>query len=140
MTNTDDPYYCGLRARIPNFVKARTSALGLGVGGKKNKSGGGKHAAEENNNNNGSSGHKGHHGGVGGPVSLPPQIPSHPFWWHSRLYNDMAAAHAAAAASGHMSKLYILLYRTKLVFERIDAYVACRSRQMWYNQRTRTQL
>merc|ERR1719422_2750673 len=41
------------------------------------------------------------------PHSMPPQIPSHPFWWHSRLYSDaMAASMAAAAAaqhSGHMS-------------------------------------
>ncbi|XP_059086248.1 uncharacterized protein LOC131882965 isoform X2 [Tigriopus californicus] len=65
----DDPYYCGLRARIPNFVKSKTG------GGTKSKSS--KKSSTDKNRSHSE-----------GPLSLPPQIPSHPFWWHSRLYND----------------------------------------------------
>ncbi len=82
----DDPYYCGLRARIPNFVKARGgNSNNNNVGTrKKNKDGGPGRARVPS----------------GGPMSLPPQIPSHPFWWHSRLYSGGDA--------GQMSKYYSL--------------------------------
>merc|ERR1719507_2531093 len=62
---------------------------------------------ESNNNGKGLSGRRSESAhalnsmSAAGHVSLPPQIPSHPFWWHSRLYSD--AMQAAAAASGHMS-------------------------------------
>ena len=83
---SDDPYYCGLRARIPNFVKTRTSKK--------------KGSKDPSMATSGAVPALGK-GGVsrvpfpdGAPISLPPQIPSHPFWWHSRLYND----------AGHMSE------------------------------------
>jgi len=60
----DDPYYFGLSARIPNFVKGRK---------KKQKE---RDAARARS--------------VPAPASggaPPAQLPAHPFWWHSRLYN-----------------------------------------------------
>lgn len=66
----DDPYYFGLSARIPNFVKSRK---------KKQKDrdatrsrGAAPPSASMNQQNNG----------------LGAQMPSHPFWWHSRIYPD----------------------------------------------------
>ena len=62
---TDDPYYCGLRARIPNFVK------------KKKKSDAKKQTSS-----------------VPPPPPKAPSMINlgmnkpHPFWWHSRLYSD----------------------------------------------------
>jgi len=61
----DDPYYCGLRARIPNFVK------------KKKKSDAKKQTSS-----------------VPPPPPKAPSMINlgmnkpHPFWWHSRLYSD----------------------------------------------------
>jgi len=60
----DDPYYFGLSARIPNFVKGRK---------KKQKE---RDAARARS--------------VPAPTpggAPPAQLPAHPFWWHSRLYN-----------------------------------------------------
>merc|ERR1711983_581002 len=58
----DDPYYFGLSARIPNFVKSRK---------KKQK--------ERNRANNPGQ-------FVESPYSSgPTSLPSHPFWWHSRI-------------------------------------------------------
>jgi len=63
----DDPYYFGLSARIPNFVKSRK---------KKQK--------ERNRANNPGQ-------FVESPYSSgPTSLPSHPFWWHSRIYQDNA--------------------------------------------------
>jgi hypothetical protein len=75
----DDPYYCGLRARIPNFVKSKSKKK-AGAPQQTMPTGAGAKEAMG----------KAKPGDVmlTGPVSLPPQIPSHPFWWHSRLYND----------------------------------------------------
>jgi len=62
----DDPYYFGLSARIPNFVKGRK---------KKQKD---RDAARARS----------------APAQSPPatggpgQLSSHPFWWHNRLYTD----------------------------------------------------
>jgi len=114
----EDPYYSGLRARIPNFVRSRVSSAMNGakgkvlavsnVGGIRGKVGA---ADKEGHYSKGLTGrrsesahalsHASAEGAGGQHLSLPPQIPSHPFWWHSRLYSD--AMHAAAAASGHMS-------------------------------------
>ncbi len=78
----DDPYYCGLRARVPNFVNGYNN---VGTG-KKDKSGNSKSKSR---------------GGLtpGGPPSPSKSTPNlqsiaqlpgaaHPFWWHSRLYPD----------------------------------------------------
>merc|ERR1719336_2759128 len=63
----DDPYYFGLSARIPNFVKSRK---------KKQK--------ERNRANNPGQ-------FVESPYSSgPTSLPSHPFWWHTRIYQDNA--------------------------------------------------
>jgi len=62
----DDPYYFGLSARIPNFVKGRK---------KKQKE---RDAARARS--------VPAPGGPNNPASS--QLASHPFWWHSRLYND----------------------------------------------------
>merc|ERR1711913_278654 len=62
----DDPYYFGLSARIPNFVKSRK---------KKQKersrmmAGHGQNPADMSN-------------------VAPNSLPSHPFWWHTRIYPD----------------------------------------------------
>ena len=77
---SDDPYYCGLRARVPNFVNGSNS--------KPTKD---SKKPITNNKNKGSS----------NPLSPPPsrstpnlpslaQLPgaAPPFWWHSRLYPD----------------------------------------------------
>jgi len=62
----DDPYYFGLSARIPNFVKSRK---------KKQK--------ERNRANPGQFADSAY---SSAPSSLPPH--SHPFWWHNRMYQD----------------------------------------------------
>jgi len=59
----DDPYYFGLSARIPNFVKSRK---------KKQK--------ERNRPMQGQY--------MDSYSSGPTSLPSHPFWWHSRIYQD----------------------------------------------------
>ena len=71
---SDDPYYCGLRARIPNFVKKK----------KKNST-----------DSNASSGKKSSMNTSSSLINLgvgkqgAPQVAQHhPFWWHSRLYSD----------------------------------------------------
>jgi len=63
----DDPYYFGLSARIPNFVKSRK---------KKQK--------ERNRVAAGQFPDSGHYS------TAPSSLPSHPFWWHSRIYQDTA--------------------------------------------------
>eukprot|EP00096_Caligus_rogercresseyi_P011849 TRINITY_DN4804_c0_g1_i1.p1 TRINITY_DN4804_c0_g1~~TRINITY_DN4804_c0_g1_i1.p1 ORF type:complete len:481 (-),score=139.90 TRINITY_DN4804_c0_g1_i1:1025-2467(-) len=84
-SNLDDPYYCGLRARVPAYVQQ---------GNKKDKNT--KSGSNNNSNNN--------HLGVRSPVpsrSAPnlqnlAQLPGpHPFWWHSRLYpeNELSSYH-----------------------------------------------
>ncbi|XP_059086205.1 uncharacterized protein LOC131882930 isoform X2 [Tigriopus californicus] len=87
----DDPYYCGLRARVPNF--------GNGPTGTTKKEG----KKERNSSKN--------------AVRSPPppsrsvpnlqniaQLPgtAHPFWWHSRLYPE--APGMGVQASGKMTK------------------------------------
>ena len=73
----DDPYYCGLRARIPNFVKKKKKS-----DGSKTKGPMGPPTTAMMNM------------GLGGPGKTQPNPamssapPHHPFWWHSRLYTD----------------------------------------------------
>jgi len=59
----DDPYYFGLSARIPNFVKSRK---------KKQKE---RDAARSRST-------------PAQPNSGHSSLPPHPFWWHNRLYTD----------------------------------------------------
>ena len=74
----DDPYYCGLRARVPNFVNGKQT----------------KHDTNRKPMQNPKK-------GSSNPLSPPPsrstpnlpslaQLPgaAPPFWWHSRLYPD----------------------------------------------------
>jgi len=77
----DDPYYCGLRARIPNFVKNR-----------KKKSSDSSMSSSKLSSKLTSSTTAGSTSmlnvGVGKPSGQPQQVQSHPFWWHSRLYTE----------------------------------------------------
>lgn len=77
--SNDDPYYCGLRARVPNFVNGKLPN---------------KETKKPNH-------HPKSKGSSNNPLSPPPsrstpnlpslaQLPgaAPPFWWHSRLYPD----------------------------------------------------
>jgi len=68
----DDPYYFGLSARIPNFVKSRKKKQ------KERDAARARSAPGSNQVNNGA----------------PSQLPAHPFWWHSRIYPDGAGSPA----------------------------------------------
>ena len=99
MCISDDPYYCGLRARVPNFVNDKK-----GGGGERGASGMTKEERGHNNmHHHGNSNTKPRSKPRGGnnPLSPPPsrstpnlqnlaQLPgaAPPFWWHSRLYPD----------------------------------------------------
>jgi len=61
----DDPYYFGLSARIPNFVKSR----------KKKQKERSRMMAGHGQNQDMS-------------TVAPNSLPSHPFWWHTRIYPD----------------------------------------------------
>lgn len=79
-SKNDDPYYCGLRARVPNFVNGKQQGKGQ---------------------SNAKSSNSKHHSKGSSALSPPPsrstpnlqnlaQLPgaAPPFWWHSRLYPD----------------------------------------------------
>ena len=88
---SDDPYYCGLRARVPNFVNGKQ--LQQPQQGQPMNEGGKPNSKSSNSK-------KGH--GNQSTLSPPPpsrstpnlqnlaQLPgaAPPFWWHSRLYPD----------------------------------------------------
>ena len=88
---SDDPYYCGLRARVPNFVNGKQQQQPQQ--GQPMKEGGKPNSKSSNSK-------KGH--GNQSTLSPPPpsrstpnlqnlaQLPgaAPPFWWHSRLYPD----------------------------------------------------
>jgi len=81
----DDPYYCGLRARIPNFVKKKKKSSDTSMTSSKlsSKMTTSTTASASSLINMGT--------GVAGKQSGQPhpQHPqSHPFWWHSRLYSE----------------------------------------------------
>jgi len=78
----DDPYYCGLRARIPNFVKKKKKSSDSSMASSKlsSKLTSSTTASASSLMNLGP-------GGVAGK-SGQPQVTSHPFWWHSRLYSE----------------------------------------------------
>lgn len=107
----DDPYYCGMRARVPNF-----GANGSSNGFNNNNNGGKKSAmpvAKENNYqmNGGVKGklarntqQNGSPSSMSNSNSAPnlAQLPgaAHPFWWHSRLYPDSGAS-PSPMSNGH---------------------------------------
>merc|ERR1719270_379801 len=62
----DDPYYFGLSARIPNFVKSRKK--------------------KQKERSRMMAGHGQNPADISG--SAPNSLPSHPFWWHTRIYPD----------------------------------------------------
>ena len=81
----DDPYYCGLRARIPNFVKSRKKKL-------EEKA---KKDSQSSSNPAQPQAQPGQQrilpaptlnsmGGVNSGITS-----SNPLWWHSRLYSDL---------------------------------------------------
>lgn len=85
----DDPYYSGLRARIPNFVKSRK---------KKQQEKEAKERQQQQQHAAAAAGPAGlHHPAAaaahsaGGGLYNPSGAASNPFWWHSRLYNEGAA-------------------------------------------------
>jgi len=105
----DDPYYCGMRARVPNFVSAGggkaqgpagaksqggqwgPGAPGAPGGSKENQhqmSGGVK--ARINSKHNAAAQQQQMHNSSSAPnlAQLPGAAP--PFWWHSRLYPEAA--------------------------------------------------
>lgn len=81
----DDPYYCGLRARIPNFVKKKKKS----DGSKTSKAGPMPPTTAMMN--------------VGLGKAQPPMPaapPHHPFWWHSRLYTDNSGQYSLGTPAG----------------------------------------
>merc|ERR1712027_175843 len=80
----DDPYYFGLSARIPNFVKSRK---------KKQKERSRMMACHGQN-----------------PADIqssaaPNSLPSHPFWWHTRIYPDNMGCRGENRAGGPTSMM-----------------------------------
>lgn len=105
----DDPYYCGMRARVPNFVSNGPSNGFNNNGNKKSAMAG----AKENNYqmNGGVKGKLARNSQQNGPPSSMSnsnsapnlaQLPgaAHPFWWHSRLYPDSGAS-TSPMSNGH---------------------------------------
>lgn len=86
---SDDPYYCGLRARVPNFVNGKQQ---------ESRSGGVAGTSKPLKASSNSKHLRNHHGALSPPppsrstpnlqnlAQLPGAAP--PFWWHSRLYPD----------------------------------------------------
>jgi len=128
-SKNDDPYYCGLRARVPNFhgkppqqqqqqqQPPPQQVQQMKEGGKPNsKSSNSKHYSR---------------GGHGNQSALSPPPPSRstpnlqnlaqlpgaapPFWWHSRLYPDSGiGASSPSTASGQSG------YPPPLAFHRVN--------------------
>jgi len=105
-SKNDDPYYCGLRARVPNFVNGKQPQQQQPQNGGYQSSG--KSKFSNSKYSKGSS-------GAGSALSPPPpsrstpnlqnlaQLPgaAPPFWWHSRLYPDSGiGASSPSSASG----------------------------------------
>lgn len=114
----DDPYYCGMRARVPNFVsaaangKAGKSGPSAGGGAATGWPGyGGGGAAKENQhqmaagvkariNSKHNAQQQQMHNSSSAPnlAQLPGAAP--PFWWHSRLYPEAGPAGIPGQAGG----------------------------------------
>jgi len=91
----DDPYYSGLRARIPNFVKRKkkssdSSSSNSKIGGSKMTPNQPPVSSSASMMNLGVSGYHGANKSGGQPQ----MNSSHPFWWHSRLYSDSAGQYS----------------------------------------------
>jgi len=84
----DDPYYCGLRARIPNFVKKKKKS-----DGSKTKGPMGPPTTAMMNMALGGPGKT-------QPTAMPSAPPHHPFWWHSRLYTDNSGQYSLGSPAG----------------------------------------
>merc|ERR1719188_1741016 len=89
--NGDDPYYCGLRARVPNFAKNKD--LGKSNGKSPVQKGMKSPAPSRSVPNLQVLGQP-------SPVQLPGGPPN-PFWWHSRLYPDATTSSVADVSSYH---------------------------------------
>jgi hypothetical protein len=77
----DDPYYCGLRARIPNFVKKKKKSS--------DSSGSSKLSSKLTSSTTTATATSTSMMNLGVGKSGQPQVTSHhPFWWHSRLYSE----------------------------------------------------
>ena len=79
----DDPYYCGLRARIPNFVKSRKKKMEEKAKKDSQSSPQAQPQAQPGQNRilpAPTLNMSGVHGGV---------TSTNPLWWHSRLYNEL---------------------------------------------------
>jgi len=117
-SKNDDPYYCGLRARVPNFVNGKQQ--GQHQQGPPMKEMGKPNSKSSNSK-------KGH--GNQSALSPPPpsrstpnlqnlaQLPgaAPPFWWHSRLYPDSGiGASSPSTASGQSG------YPPPMAFHRVN--------------------
>lgn len=117
-SKNDDPYYCGLRARVPNFVNGQQQP---GQGRIQGKEGGKPNTKSSNSRHS-----KGNN--PSSALSPPPsrstpnlqnlaQLPgaAPPFWWHSRLYPDSGiGASSPSTASGQSG------YPPPMAFHRVN--------------------
>jgi hypothetical protein len=98
----DDPYYCGLRARVPNFAKNKEMAMASykEMAMASSSGGGGGRKGMPSSSSSSSLMQKGFKSplpsrSVPNLQALQPQsqLPpaANPFWWHSRLYPDAVA-------------------------------------------------
>merc|ERR1711881_423968 len=87
----DDPYYCGLRARIPNFVKRKKNKADNSSSSNNQSSS--KLSTKAASSSNSASSMM----NLGKPT---PQMTSHPFWWHSRLYSDNSGQFSLGPPTG----------------------------------------
>jgi len=99
----DDPYYCGMRARVPNFANGTSN--GFNNNNKPSKkenlykmNGGVKGKLARNSQQNGSPSSMSNSNSAPNLAQLPGA--AHPFWWHSRLYPDSGAS-PSPMSNGH---------------------------------------
>ena len=81
---SDDPYYCGLRARIPNFVKSRKKKMEEKLKKDSQSSSPQAQPQAQPGQNRILPAPTLNMGGVNGGVTS-----TNPLWWHSRLYNEL---------------------------------------------------
>ncbi len=106
---TEDPYYWGLRARIPNFVKSRSKS--------KSKSG----APEPPQQPLMKSKSAGSALGAGRQEESPYSLPPHPFWWHNRMYQQSNNDPGQMSESAFFS--FDLLYWTWTSDSQLEVHV-----------------
>ena len=100
----DDPYYCGLRARIPNFVKKKKKSSDSSMSSSKLSS-------KLTSSTTASASSLMNLGGVAGKTGQPQQVTSHPFWWHSRLYSENPGQLGPGQFSKFSFRIIIPLYQ-----------------------------